>query len=871
MPDRPLLVFPSHSAFGRRPGSGRQPNVRIPSPTRQVSRIGPRIAQLEQQFNNRSVELRADPSGVEPEDVLVLETVGGVDEFSRAISRIPDLEWLADVDIQDIQPDEDFFRDEEGRQEEQLSGRLYLIMSNQRGMEEFRRLWATYESDPENAIFEHGQGRWKQIFNRLRDVRHWGVEDRIQDTGLQEDWQRRVQFGEEDVPFEVELWFRSNQIERQRSDSLVTNRIEELGGVVQYRSTIEEIQYHALLGRLPIRAVSEITQLQQTQFLRSSEIMFIRPVGQFSFPFPDQDSVPDPSLPEDNALPRESPVVALFDGFPLENHSWLAGRLLVDDPDGWETLCPAQERHHGTAMASLIVHGELDQPGRPLFRPIYVRPIMKPNPNDFVSPGSRVETIPEDILPLDLVHQAVVRMFVGEGGEPPVAPQVKIINLSVCDRYRQFDRFPSPWAKLLDYLSWEFKVLFVVSAGNHPENIEIDIPKQEFSASNGITPRIRSEILKSINRDARNRRLLSPAEGINVITVGALHFDSSSPALPNYIIDPYENGSMASPISSQGAGFRRSIKPELLFPGGRQLYQEKIASNNVNTVLEAVQPSATTGPGHKVAAPSFQPGILNGTYYRQGTSNSAALATRLGAELYELLEELRGEQNGNRLVPELDSVLIKALLVHSASWDTCRPLITQALEITSKEMIARLIGFGNTTPERLFECTEERATIVGCGTINNDEAHRFDFPLPPSLSAMNVWRRLTVTLAWLTPVNSSHRGYRAAQLWFDPYGSANSEGNTASALGLSRQAADWQAVRRGTVQHEIFEGSQAMPFSNDDATYLQINCRADAGKLNASIPYALAVSFEVAEGVSIPIYNEIRAKVVQRVEISPNA
>ena len=91
----------------------------------------------------------------------------------------------------------------------------------------------------------------------------------------------------------------------------------------------------------------------------------------------------------------------------------------------------------GTAMASLICHGDLDAQGAALDRPVYVRPIMQPRRG---FDGRFVEAVPEDVLPVDLVHRAVVRMFDGEGSEPPAAPRVRVVSLSIGDPARPFVR-----------------------------------------------------------------------------------------------------------------------------------------------------------------------------------------------------------------------------------------------------------------------------------------------------------------------------------------------------------------------------------------------------------------------------------------------
>lgn len=117
-----------------------------------------------------------------------------------------------------------------------------------------------------------------------------------------------------------------------------------------------------------------------------------------------------------------------------------------------------------------------------------------------------------------------------------------------------------------------------------------------------------------------------------------------------------------------------------------------------------------------------------------------------------------------------------------------------------------------------------------------------------------------MSLAWNSPINPRSRKYRAAHLWFSPKGDL---------LRVHRRDADWRAVQRGTIQHEILEGEAAAMFAEDDALEIQVNCRADAAELSDPVRYGLAVSFEVAEGVGIPIYDEIRTRLYAPVRITP--
>jgi hypothetical protein len=117
----------------------------------------------------------------------------------------------------------------------------------------------------------------------------------------------------------------------------------------------------------------------------------------------------------------------------------------------------------------------------------------------------------------------------------------------------------------------------------------------------------------------------------------------------------------------------------------------------------------------------------------------------------------------------------------------------------------------------------------------------------------------SLTLAWISPINSRHAKYRAARLWIKP----PHEG-----LGVDRLNCDWQAVQRGTLQHEILEGKNAIPFVDGDSLVFKVNCAKDGDKLLKPVPFALCVTLEVAEGVDLPIYQEIRERVGTKVSIA---
>ena len=174
-----------------------------------------------------------------------------------------------------------------------------------------------------------------------------------------------------------------------------------------------------------------------------------------------------------------------------------------------------------------------------------------------------------------------------------------------------------------------------------------------------------------------------------------------------------------------------------------------------------------------------------------------------------------------------------------------------------KTRIASFLGYGIADLDRALECTKQRTTLIGCDSIREDEGHEYSIPLPPSLSGRTDWRRLTVTLAWLTPINPQHHKYRQAHLWFDPH---------RTPLRATRRQAGWQAVRRGTIQHEVLDGEDACVISEGDCLKLTVNCRPDAGHIKDAVPYAIALSLEVAENVDVAIYEEVRVRLRPRIK-----
>ncbi|MBB4639257.1 hypothetical protein [Longimicrobium terrae] len=262
----------------------------------------------------RDVAMLGNAQGVEPEKVLVLETVGRVEDFFRALRGLAGLEWLTEWDEYDIPPEPDLFFDRE-KPDKQLSGRLYLLMSNQQGMRDLLSLWQKFRVNPEDPGFAWGKGRWRNMFLQLREIRPWDFNDRLFETGIIEDWQERLAAGEERVRVEVELWFRGNPQLRQRASNSIRQAAEELGGELISEAVIEGISYHALLLELPIEQVGTLLEGGNARLAYADQVMYFRPVGQSAVPALEGEPASSDG-PEGDVDVAGSPVIALLDGLP---------------------------------------------------------------------------------------------------------------------------------------------------------------------------------------------------------------------------------------------------------------------------------------------------------------------------------------------------------------------------------------------------------------------------------------------------------------------------------------------------------------------------------------------------------------------------
>ena len=241
---------------------------------------------------------------------------------------------------------------------------------------------------------------------------------------------------DETVRLEVELVYRTDPKAGADRDEEVLRAVQAQGGRVVMRSRIDDIAYHALLVDLPVAAVQRIIERTADGLAGLDPVMHIRPqsvaTGVEVAEAGDASQVAPP-------VALGEPILAVLDGVPVAAHPALADHLVVDDQFGLEGGAPVAQRVHGTAMASLIVHGDRNRAEPSLPRRIHVVPVLGGG-----------DAFPPDRLIVDMIYTAVRAM---RDGADATAPSVLLVNLSLGNARRPFQGQLSAWARLLDRLA----------------------------------------------------------------------------------------------------------------------------------------------------------------------------------------------------------------------------------------------------------------------------------------------------------------------------------------------------------------------------------------------------------------------------------
>jgi hypothetical protein len=772
---------------------------------------------------NGALELRADANSLAPERLLVFEVRGPVSEFAHAIRAVPGLELIDEEEISGDDQDK--------------APVAYLMMPDAQALGQLVSLWRRWQRDELRV----GETPWRNVFQLLRDLRPWGPLDRVQNFDRDFLTQEIEGRAEGDlITLEIELIYRTGDDAAKAAEAEISDAVQSRGGFLVSRSRIPGIAYHAVLVDLPVEAIRSIIERSDEGLAGVDAVMHIRPQS-IAGAIEITDLV-EPGIPP-APVPLGEPILAVLDGVPVAAHPLLARHLIVDDRNGLEPLTPVNERVHGTAMASLIIHGDRNSPAPPLPRKIHHVPVLGPQ-----------DAFPSRRLIIDVIYVAVAGM---REGREATAPNVLIVNVSLGNSRRPFQGTLSPWARLLDRLAYQYGILFLVSAGNVTEPFGLPSFATRVAYEDAADADRISGTLAGISSVLADRRLFSPSETVNGLTIGACNIDAVTPAdrqAARVNVDPYPQLHAANPSSALGPGFALSVKPDILFPGGRELLSQSHTDGHL--YVRPGRPSRASGL--KVAAPlAGAIGAAEG--YTGGTSGATALASRTCHRIHDALE---AAYEDFLALPAIQrAVLLKALLVHPARWpagfvdrikSTIGPVGGHHSHI--KDNVRRFVGFGCVEADDAVACAEDRATFWAVGSLNRDRVVSVQVPVPAIIGGQARPHALSATLAWFSPVNPGRKSYRSVRLQV-----LKPEGLDALSVQPASQQPDANQTNRGTVYSRRWEGNRAAAVGPNDAIELIIQRDPDPSTpVDETVPFGLAVTIEMP-GI-VGVYEQVRQR-----------
>ncbi|MCG5497161.1 S8 family serine peptidase [Ectothiorhodospira variabilis] len=854
MAERPILRFPDPVNAVRPTGSPRTlPKPAGPGRVRQGERFQATFDRLSVALRSDDplVALRQDPAGIAPERALVFVTAGSVSNFAK-VAREAGLEVFSEEKLEDIEDYPEGFHP--AGDSTTLARTLYATIPTVESFQQMLSLWRAHQRG-EDAPY--GAAPWWNVFNLLLELRPWGPQDRLggDSRAIIED---RLAFRPDDdlISIEFEIWPTASNAKRASWRGELEQRVTARAGSILDRSSIAEdgFVYEALLVELPCHVVREmlanpadfngLATLEGVQFILPQTIGQALPDG--------SDTVGEDRVIQ-GAFDPDAPIrAALLDGTPVAAHRALDGGVVIEDMHELVRLSPVAQRYHATAMASLILRGDLQADGAPLTdtRLISV-PVL-------IDQQKGAETASNRLF-VDVVHTTLMRLI---GTDEPAAPDVFVVNFSigVCDSH--FSGRISALARLMDWWAAKEGLLFVISAGNVGH---LTLPGTRMMDVENAAVAVRRAAARGAMRDGIfDRTLLAPAESLNALTVGALSLDFANDVPPQQagILKLEEDGEFVPQMTSAlGLGSLRSIKPDLLEAGG--CLELRAMPQGADVSLRAVERSRRTG---LVAA---SPPGQNATQKSRGTSPAAALVTRSLLRAAEALTGEGGPYQGLELTRRQNALLTRALAVNAAKWpqdahdlyNEERARLGNGQHARAKEEVCRHFGHGYLDNAMMWGSPETGVTMVGLGLIRKDRAQIFRMPVPPSLSGERLPRSMRVTLAWFSPVNPSRAQYRLAALEAAAFNEAD-EDDGRWGFDMTSDGLDANIIKRGSVwSRRLKNRIQTIPeFDEDVDIPIRVQCRdASGGGLSQDedIMFAIVVTLQVEAEIQFDIHQEV--------------
>lgn len=417
------------------------------------------------------------------------------------------------------------------------------------------------------------------------------------------------------------------------------------------------------------------------------------------------------NIPEIPSPPDNAPGLAILDSGLTTGHPLLAPA--IGDAQSFLPDKDASDDHgHGTLVAGIGLYGDIETAIRtgelvPRLRIFSGRILDEDNLN---LTGFVEKQIDEAVRYFNQTYGCLIfNLSFGDLRKPYLGGHVKGL------------------AYILDTLSRELGVLFIVSTGNVPGN-----------QKNGLA--WLQEYPDYMTDDAW--AIVEPAPALNVLTVGSLARYDQTINSQRYHGDPSEmpiaRHNQPSPFSRRGFSVGGAIKPDIIDYGGNWALNTRAGANML---------VPNSGLGELSVSKDFAEGRLLAN--ESGTSMAAPHVAHLAAMLLSINADF-------------DRDAIRALLVaHASIPEACKALFED------KDMLRMVCGYGKVDSNALFRSLENEVTLVATGKISNKRHHFYEIPiLDDFVGSGRRPRQIAIGMSYTPYVRSTRIAYKASRIDF---------------------------------------------------------------------------------------------------------
>ncbi len=729
-----------------------------------------------------------------------MQDVGGFDERRLFRFTVQQGTLLDYFELRHLSPDIDFVSQEESS--------VVVGFASEAALANFEARLAT--------LVDKGEVINKNAFFALLSVDRWSPEDRkgwaLKNQGLPD---------QELFLLDVELWpLEDNREAKKERDAFETwmqqQQIEKKDqikqpGLTLYRVRCNTSQASLLLRHRDVRSVDLPPKIGLERSLVMQDINQFPPV-----PAPDEQASAIVVL--DSGLISGHPLLHPAVG---DVQSFLSGKTSAD------------ECGHGTHVAGLALYGDFEAGLRsgaftPKLKLFSGRILDENNENN----SGFVENQIIEAVDYFCRHYncRVFNLSFGDVNKPYRGGHLRGLSL------------------ILDSLSRDRNLLFVVSAGNH---VLSDVSPKGLAW--------RRNYPDYLLQDAW--RIIEPAPALNVLTVGSLAHRNQTFNSQSYPLDPSElsiaQPDQPSPFTCRGNSVDGAIKPELVAYGGNWAINTRAG----NWLLDKGCGLGVVSTGHEHAT-----GRLFAIH--SGTSMAAPQVAHLAALV---LRELPSASNNQ----------IRALLCAHAAM----PAASQAL-ITQNKDFRQVCGYGMVDTSALFYSVEDAVTLLAGASIANKRHHFYEIPVPTTFTTgkSRRLRAISAALAYTPPVRSNRIKYRATRIDFrlvaapgldqviTMFNKATEKANYENIPEFKKGLIGQTARSKGTVQADLWEFKQ---FNKDsklkEEKLFAVITRNDfpwgEQVCNQEEEYALVISFRDRENAEARLYTQIKQQLQAKVRV----